>query len=574
MSPEQSRHNLHASASPSSLDQDSELTFSQIRYCVNNMQFVDAEKLAKTLVERVETECAPDHPLRRRALVELSHVLARLEDYEKADEALIKAIQLAAVHGQASGGEGDLNELRMIRADLMHDLGRTEEAIALSALVLDDTEHSVPQRAASYIILAQAHMAVGRIQEYSSFMQLAYAAAQSAPREFAGELVAIFVEGGNREVQAGRFLAAAGLFQLAIAHMRESFDEDVERIARLEMYVAEQYDRAGMFSEADRARARVLREMSNKLGKDAMLVMDIREELALGMVGHSGGRFEYAEQMLVENVEIAQESLDPDLLMRTQLALSKAYSSRGMYADTLKILREAHQQLSEDVDPEVRIRVLREFGGCLAECGAAEEAEMLFRQAVEEARFLPGPDGIVTEVSVLSSLAGIIATKDPEEARSVMQKCRDLLDELPPSYEPVSRLDLNLVSHGINDDSAGPHAVEADATLRLASLQQEYGESFPFERASLMVQKAGAPMKAYDLNGAREELEEAKSLLERRALTQTSLFGMVLSMLSETLPPGDPMVLEYHQQVDEIMGRVNQARAELDNWGREDSADQ
>jgi tetratricopeptide (TPR) repeat protein len=455
--------------------------------------------------------------------------------------------------------------LRIRRADLMIRLGRSEEAIALSTLVLDDRDHSTTQRVASCLSLAEAHMAAGRAQEHGRFMHLASLAAESVSQQLAPQLAGIFAEAANREGEAGRFTAAVELFNSAIQCLSRSYDEHWEHIARLAMCVADLYERAGMFTDADDTREEVLRAVTCKLNKQSRLVIDVREDLALGMSSHAEGNFEHAEQMLFENVEIARTLIDPDLLIRTQVALSKAYSARGMYQAALRILRETYQQLSEENEPEVRIVLLKEFGGCLAECGAGEEAEKLFRQAVEEAENIPGPDGIVTQVSLLSSLAGIMSTTNPEEARSKIQRCYDLLDELPPSCEPVSRLDLKLVSKSIDEDGTESPGLGDNATSRLKNLEQRFGHAFPEERAVLMLQKAEALMQSWNREEAREQLERAKGVLEERARTHTVVFAMVLSKLIETLSPDDPQVLEYRQQAEAILERAHQARSQLDN---------
>lgn len=569
--PQQSQTPLSFSA----LQRDTGQMLHEIRFLVDRLEFVGAEKVAKTLVKRVESGCPPSNPLLRRVLVELSETAKLVQDYDLADAAITKAMQLAALYGRVDDGDCSLNELRQRRADLMTSLGRTEEALALWALVFDESEHDKTQRAAGCIGMAQAHMAAGRIQEYGTFMRMAYNEAKDAPSQSADALVLVLVDGGNREARAGRFEGAAALLQSALDLMRESSDRYWRELTDFEMNIAEQLERAGLFQRADTKRTRVLHEVIAMLGERDEYVIDIRQTLALGMVGHMGGNFEWAEQMLADNVTYAEESQEPTQIAKALVALAEAHRVRGMYAEAVQDMSAAYQYLSEEVDPYVRIKVLRDFGDLLSECGAGNKAESIYREAAQEARYIAGPGGITAEVAVLSSLAGSIATERPAEAQDVMCRCRDLLDELPPSFEPISRKDLNLISLTVNEDEVEPGTIAKSVTQRLDELRRDSGEDHPIERASLMYRRGQALLRSGDIVGARAEFEVIKDLLEKRVGAQSTLFAMVLTRLADTLPPHDGRVREYHERSQAIIQRAVQASEKWGNSGEseEDNPD-
>jgi tetratricopeptide (TPR) repeat protein len=550
------------------------LMLHEIRCLVDRLEFVGAEKVAKALVRLVESGCPPSNPLLRRALVELSETAKLVQDYDLADVAITKAMQLAALYGRVDDGDCALNKLRQRRADLMIFLGRTEEALALWALVFDEGGCDKTQRAAGCIGMAQAHMAAGRIQEYGTFMRMAYQEAKDVPRQSAEALGGVLVDGGNREARAGRFEASAGLLQSALDILRESSDQSWRNLADFEMHIAEQLERAGLFQRADTKRTRVLHEVVKMLSERDEYAMETRQTLALGMVGHARGNFEWAEQMLVDNVTYAQESQDPTQIAKALVALAEAHRVRGMYMEAVQDMSGAYQCLCEKVDPYVRIKVLRDFGDLLSECGAGDRAESIYRKAVQEAKCLAGPSGITAEVAALSSLARSIATEKPGEAQEVMQRCRDLLDELPPSYEPISRMDLNLISFSFNEEEVQPDTIVTSISQRLQELRQSSGEAYAVERASLMYRRGQALLRSGDIEGARAEFEAIKDLLEKRAATQTTLFAMVLTRLVDTLSPDDGRVREYRERAEAIIEQAVQASEAWGGGGEENSDNQ
>jgi len=263
--------------------------------------------------------------------------------------------------------------------------------------------------------------------------------------------------------------------------------------------------------------------------------------------------------------------------VKALIALSKAHSARGMYDDAMQDLRQAHQLLNEfyeEIHCDVRVEVLREFASLLMECGVREEAELLFRHAVTEAEDMPRPEGIVHEVNLVFSLASILSKEKPVEARTLIERCYDLLDQLPPSHEPVSRTELKLLLLFIDGDEEGAEALEEMAASRLHELQYQYGEGFVSAQAHLMFQKANSLIKIWNLQDARKELERAKQLLERHAKDKTSLYAMVLSRLADTLSPDDSRVFEYRERADEIRRRAEQAGEQLNSRDQEDPDDQ
>jgi hypothetical protein len=217
----------------------------------------------------------------------------------------------------------------------------------------------------------------------------------------------------------------------------------------------------------------------------------------------------------------------------------------------------------------VRIGLLKEFAGCLAELGSGEEAAMLFRQALEESTLILGPQTVLLQVELLSSLASVIAISDPEEAHSKIKQCHDLLDELPPGYEPVSRLDLRLLSSSVDNATVSSDGRGGKVEARLRDLEQRFGHAFPEERALLMLQKAEALMASWDRDGAQDLLEMAKRVLEERARSHTVVYAMVLSKFIETLLPDDPRVMEYRKQAAAIMEEAERASSYLDHQDEE-----
>jgi hypothetical protein len=542
--------------------QDSEQAFSEVALCIRKFNFVEAEKLTKAFLARVETQCPEWEPLRIRALVILSSVLRLLEDFDTADQRLVQAIQLAALYNQDGSRQELLNDLRIIRADFMRELGQTDNALSLSLSVLHDSATGDVQKVESCIRMAQAYMSAGNVVQYGVCMHMAYAAAQLTQPQSRHELVDIFIGGGAFEVKEGRFKEAIRLYSTAVDLLGEAPEVDRKRMAGLQMYIAEQHERAGDFKSADGLRDRVLREVGGILKADDSFVMDVRHVLALGMIGHAEGHFERAETLLYQNVTLVREHSNPPILVKALIALSKAQSSRGMYADAMQNLREAHEQINkfyDQIESDTRVGVLGELACLLAECGMREEAELLFRNAIKEAEMIPESRGIIIETRLVFALASIIGGDHPDEAQILIERCHGLLDRLPPIYEPVSRMELQLLSFSISPDRAGSAEFVKLADSRLRELRAEYGETFGAAQADLMLRKADAMIRDWDLEGARTELENAKLLLERLAKDRTNLYAIILSRLSETLTSDDSRIFEYQRRIEEIRARAEQA---------------
>lgn len=538
----------------------------EVDACIQDRQLVEAERHVKALLEKVRGTCAGSDPLIRQVLCEYSRVLVLLADYDRTDEVLLEAIQLASHGADHTRIRDEVNNLGRARVLLMSDSGRHQDAIELAATIYGQVERSSPLRASMCLCLAQAYMAIGRKDDYKKFMQEALSIADTPLLPKAREFASVFSQAGIRESMSGRFASAATLGQTASRLLGSLGDELSAEVAELEMHAAQEYERAGEFSIADSIRAHTLQEMTARLGSAPEVLIKIREQLAVGLMGHSGGNFERAEALLHENITIARDSSNLDLLIEQQIVLAKAYSARGKYVDALTLFRAAYEHSSAASTDEIQVLAMKEFANSLAECGAFKKAEALYRKAVAETRSIPGRDAKVLLTKLLYSLASIVAENNSEEARAFLAESHDVLDSLAANDQPVARGDLRLMEHSLGEDSTSPEVIEAKATARLRQLQRDFGKSYTYEQAQLMAKKAEALKDSWQLKSAAAELEGARELLEKRAGTRTSLYAMILSRLADVLPPDDSRIFEYRSDAEAILRDLEQVRALVDSW--------
>jgi tetratricopeptide (TPR) repeat protein len=513
---------------------------------------------------RVEAECHVSHSLRLIALQMSSRISFEMDDHQKAEDDLNKAIQLAAVHSSSSERDEYLSALRMSKAHLMVTLKRPGEALGILGLALENSEHLPARRVTIMLEMARIHMMAGRSHECESLIERAsFEVPTDLDEDLRGELVDAYAHAGAREVCDGRFQAGADLMQVGLKYLLASSSDRGEKIEQLVAAIAQAYEKGGAFELASTRWKEALTRATERLGAEHDTTVDFRRSYASSLIEFDSRSFEQAETLLLYNYTIAEKQGDPEAIAVSAFVLSKMRQQRGIYGEAVKGLQELLDNYGTSMSPRSRIGVLNELSGLRAQCGQITEAVRALESALEEAEQLCTPEGVSLQVLVLGKLANLLSSEDPQRARCVLERCYALLDNIPHGSEPVSYDELRLVSLDIEGKDADIAEMTRVISARLEDFDGHDGHSQIETQAYFVTMKAKLCDRADKPDEAHELFEEARELLEQHCRTRTILYGQVLTNLLQRIPKDDPRAEEYRKTVEAIVSEMRNTRREL-----------
>jgi tetratricopeptide (TPR) repeat protein len=494
------------------------------------------------------------------ALQIASELAFQLDDWQKAEDCLTRAIQITVANVPTDPSDNILCGLQMRKARLMSVLGRPEEALVLWKAALGHVREDPAGSAAILIQIARTHLAAGRPGEYANLMRQVFSELPRNPNnELVHQLAFVFADAGSDELNDGRFESAIGMWQTCIDYLRVLPNDNRESIEAALINSADCLSKLGRLDSANQKRQEALAVAAARLGEDHGRVMNIRDALAFGLLESEIYSFEKAESLLDQNLAFAKRHGQADGIAEAVLSLAKAHRQRGKYDEAVEGVREILRVYDGEVGPRMRVKMLREMSSILSECGLPDAAAKKLNDALKEAKQLPGPSGLVAQIGLLAGIANLLAEKDPEDARRALTECYDLLVELPAGVEPVSMKELQLLSLILNGEDGSAKEGESITSKRLEELEREAGHSGVMHRVHLLREKAQYQKQAGDTNGAIELLLKSKSLLEQRFRHQTTLYGAVVSELADLLPPGNANADEYREKAEQIFQRAQAA---------------
>jgi tetratricopeptide (TPR) repeat protein len=522
------------------------------------------ERDLELLLKRAEAECLKADPLRAVALHAASRLAFHLNDPLKAEDYLTRAIQITAAHSHPSDRKEIMCTLQMSKAKLLSMLGRPEEALSLWSAVLQHSQDDCAGRAAVLMEMARAHSAAGRPTEYAKLMQQVFSELPKKPDDdLMSQLAFVFAKAGLAEMNDSRFESAIALWQTCVRYLRAVPGDNRESIEGALMNEAECLAKVGRFERATQVLQETLTDATDRLGVEHADVIGIRDVLAFGLLESERYGFEKAERLLAQNLSFARQHGGPDGIAEAVMSLAKARCQRGMYQEAAEGIRNMLEASDVDVGPYARVKLLKAMSEILTECGLLDNASQTLLAALPETQKLPDQGRIATQVGIFARIANLLANTDRDAARQALEKCYELLVELPAGVEPVSTKELRLLSLCIDGEDASAQAGESVASKRLEEFEQENGHTEVTHRVHLMLAKAKYQEQSGNTDGAIELLEKSKSLLEGRFRDQTTLYGGVVLALAALLPDDHPNIDEYHEKARQISQRVREAFGDL-----------
>jgi tetratricopeptide (TPR) repeat protein len=541
----------------------------QIGKALTSLEYVTAEKLAQSVADRVRTECIETDILRRESLVTLFRVKRLVQDNEQALAALDEAITICSALGLRPDKRPWLHSLWTLRAEFLTEIGRPDAAIAQWEQFLAESRGDGLAHTRIQLGMAQTYISCRRTTEYTQCMQAAYQEARALPQEAAEQLGNLFLEAALAEGRAGRFTSAAGLLQSAVDYLGSMGEgkpmkpAHALRIEEAQLRVADFLERAGFFERADSKRLQVLEAATARLGSDDAHVIMIRKVTALAMAQHTLKPFEFAERLLSLNASSAQRTGKLSQLVEARLDLSETYRLRGKYVDAITQLRLAYLKLRDHDEPTDKVQVLYAVARLFTDCGDPHRAGQILDLAFSDAEKIQGHQGTRLQAWLSASKAKLLSSEEPQEAREALQKSYDLLAELPPSADNISKVELRLVRLSLDNEDVQVNDIPGSIAVRLDEISKEFGETHAHHRAALVYRKAQCLIERADLDTAAAELRGAKELLEQRGSKGTVLYAAVLATLADILPDEQPEATEYRSIANNL---YREARAALATW--------
>jgi tetratricopeptide (TPR) repeat protein len=266
-----------------------EESFANIQVALEQYNLVAAERACAALSKRVESECFKSDPLRVITLRWSSKIAAYMHDFEKAEQELTKAIMITAAHAVLGQREVQLRSLRMTQAGFLASRGRYDEALSLWQQARDQEGGDSSFRIAAIVGMAQTYRMQGQQQQYMNFMQQALIEMPTTVTQgLSGNHAGIFAEAAESELEAGRFLEAAGLYHESARILQQIPGVAAEAVRAVRLQVSECFKKAGKFQEACALQSRLLAESVSTLGADDPVTMSLRHSLAKSLIEQHG----------------------------------------------------------------------------------------------------------------------------------------------------------------------------------------------------------------------------------------------------------------------------------------------
>lgn len=323
---------------------------------------------------------------------------------------------------------------------------------------------------------------------------------------------------GVSPTQTARNLLDREILERAGKTIEKDMVSEPRLAGRLEMTLAETYEKLGLFTQAEKHARRSVEIREGTLGSEHPDTLATRSLLAL--IYHGQGRFAEAETLARATMEAQQRRVGPShpQTLSTMTRLATTLMKRAKFAESEAVYRSLLQIRSQDkdTDPDKTLAQSANLAVVLQEQGKHKEAEALYQDMAEKWRRKFGPDRPET-LTVMGDLAAFYARQgrlDKAEAldRDVLERRRRVLG----TEHPDTLLSMNNLAVVY----ANQHKyAEAEALHREAF--ELKNKVFGPDNAETLLSAANLAATYYSLN----RFEEAAELHRKNLQAQIRLLG-------------------------------------------------
>lgn len=437
-----------------------------------------------------------------------------------------RASTVAAIDAPAD--DVSLHELRLERAHLLADIGRSAEAESCWHSLVAWVAERQGDRLLEFdtrLHYAKFLRGSGRSADASVEMISAFNLLPRIEQHQVKALVEVLIVHAEKLGEEGIFGEAALLSGEACRRLsecpagnRSDIEDELGDTARLTN--GDLLLKAGKIAQARDEYRLILEAWQSELEESDPKVMQVRDTLST--IELEMGRFSSALEYARENLRVSMEAGRDDHERLARGRIAGIFELQGRYRDAYEMVSgydggERESGYSPDIEYSTD----------------GLHQEISIEERLEKLDALPMPDRAMSKSRMLADCALESLETDPERALELIGKAQSELDVLAPAVTRLANLTLaNIRALAIAHLGGLPKQIEFEER-RLADFVKTYGCSREMTRQFQLKDLADLYVQNGDDDKADAVLRDVRAFLELREGKQTLLYGTVLMAIAD-----------------------------------------